>query len=275
MITINILLENYAINKKFETKPGLSIMIKHNENNILLDVGPDDKFIKNAITQDIDLKNINCLFLSHNHNDHTGGVNEFLKINDTADIYIMDNIHNKYYVKLLFFNIFIGTKLDYKYKTKIKQIENDLELPGKIHFLKNTVAKYIKPTFNKSLYKKYNGKIVNDDFTHEGILVLEDNNELVIFNSCSHNGILNIIETVKEKLPNKRIRSYVGGLHLHNPKTNENEKNDYLDYLIKELREMEIKLYIGHCTGKHSLHYLKKYLGDTINEINTGMEYNV
>ena len=166
-------------------------------------------------------------------------------------------------------------KLDKKYYSRITQIDNDLILDNGIYFLKNTVSKYKKPTFNKNLYKYNSNKMINDTFEHEGILVLEENNELLIFNSCSHNGILNSIETVKSKIPNKKIKGYFGGLHLFDPPTKINESNDYLDYLIDELKNMNITVYTGHCTGKYSLNYLKKGLGELIQEINTGMAINL
>ncbi|MCL2832474.1 MAG: hypothetical protein FWD78_04830 [Treponema sp.] len=117
--------------------------------------------------------------------------------------------------------------------------------------------------------------MVNDNFDHEGILVLVDNNELLIFNSCSHNGILNIIETVTQKFPGKKIRGYIGGLHLGNAGVKFQESNEYLDSLIEKLKETQIKIYTGHCTGRPVLNYLKEKLGDKIYEINTGMELEI
>jgi len=103
MVNINVLLENYSVNGLYKSKHGLSILIDYNGLNILLDVGPDNKFIENANRSNIDLKKIKYLFLSHNHSDHVGGINEFIKINNTAKIYLMDKITSKYYIKLFFF----------------------------------------------------------------------------------------------------------------------------------------------------------------------------
>jgi 7,8-dihydropterin-6-yl-methyl-4-(beta-D-ribofuranosyl)aminobenzene 5'-phosphate synthase len=275
MVKINILLENYSIDTQCKASHGLSILIEYDGEYILLDVGPDGNFLQNANKKNIDLTKVKYLFLSHNHSDHVGGINKFIEINNTAQIYLMDNIENKYYIKLLFFKIPIGLKLDKKYRSRITQIENDLIIDKKIFFLKNTVAEYRKPTFNNKLYKKENNRIVNDTFDHEGILVLENNNELLIFNPCSHNGILNVIETVKTKLPNKKIRCYIGGLHLFNPATKINDSDEYLDYLITGLKETDIVVYTGHCTVKYALNYMKEKLGEKIKEINTGMELTV
>jgi len=275
MTKINVLLENNSVNHQYKSKHGLSVLINYNGDTILLDVGPDKKFAENAAKMNIDLAKVKYLFLSHNHNDHTGGINEFIKINKTAAIYLMDNINSKYYVRNRFFNIPLGLKLAGANYSRVTQVKEDLIIDGGIQFLKNAVSDYVKPTFNKVLYKRDEKKLVNDTFDHEGILVLEDNNELLIFNSCSHNGILNVIETVRSKIPDKKIRAYVGGLHLCNPDTEQHEDDERLDYLIKELRERNVIVYTGHCTGKYALDYMKKKSGKMIQEINTGMELNI
>jgi 7,8-dihydropterin-6-yl-methyl-4-(beta-D-ribofuranosyl)aminobenzene 5'-phosphate synthase len=268
MIKIKVLLENNSIDKRFKSSHGLSVFIEYNDKNILLDVGPDNNYFKNAIVGNIDLSKINHLFLSYNHIDHTGGINQFFTINQTSDIYIMDNIHNKYFINVLFFKYPINTKLKKKYFSRIIQLKDDLVIDNNICFLKNVSQKFQKPTFNKELFMKCNGNIINDTFDHEGILVLEDHNELLVFNSCSHNGILNTLETVKKKIPTKKIRCYLGGLHLFNPPTKVNESKEYLDYLVKWLKDADITIYTGHCTGKYSLQYLKENLGNKIKEIN-------
>lgn len=275
MINIKILLENFSVNDRYKSRHGLSILIEFQGKNILLDVGPDNKFMENAHTMGIDLTKADLLFLSHNHNDHTHGLNKFNEINKNALIYLMDDIDNKYYAKKYLLLFPIGLKLKKKYRSRITQVSDDLNINDQIFFIKNKVTENRKPTYNKALFKKENGKIVNDTFDHEGILVLEDNNELLIFNSCSHNGILNIVETVKRKFPGKAIRCYIGGLHLCNPGTKDHEDFEYLNFLIEKLNILKIDIYTGHCTGKFVLNYLKEKLGGKIHEINTGMELSI
>ena len=275
MIKIRVLLENNSINNQYKSKHGLSLLLYFNNEKILLDTGPDKNFLKNAHLLGIDLANSKFLFLSHNHMDHTGGINHFLKINKTASVYLMDDINNKYYVKRHNLFIPLSLRLKRKYKSRIIQVKDDFNINNQIYFLKNSIEDNKKPAFNSKLYKKENGKIIPDTFDHEGILVLEDNNELAVFNSCSHNGILNIIETVKQKIPNKKIRSYTGGLHLCNPGTKQHEGTEYLDYLLEKIKELDINIFTGHCTGRIALDYLKEKSGGTIREINTGMELEV
>jgi len=272
MIKVTVLLENNSISKKYKPKHGLSLLIEYNNFDLMLDAGPDNTIIENAKRNNIDLTKINHLFLSHNHIDHTGGLNAYIKINKNGNIYLMDKISNKYYIKFLFFYIPVGLRLKNINKFYFYSERESININDKVFFIKNNCNKYKKPLSNKNLYKKEGKKLVNDNFEHEGILVLEENNELVIFNSCSHNGVLNIIETVRRKLPGKKIKSFIGGMHLYDPLTKKYESNEYLDYLADGLKNMNITVYTGHCTGKYALDYLKNILGEKIREINAGME---
>jgi 7,8-dihydropterin-6-yl-methyl-4-(beta-D-ribofuranosyl)aminobenzene 5'-phosphate synthase len=55
-----------------------------------------------------------------------------------------------------------------------------------------------------------------DDFSHEQSLVLETDMGLIIFNSCSHGGAVNIINEIKSTFPGKHIYGLIGGFHLFN-----------------------------------------------------------
>jgi len=270
-----VLLENNSSDAALKSKHGLSLLITYRGKNILLDVGPDGKFIENSEKMNIDLKDVDLLFLSHSHNDHTGGLNKFFKVNNKALVYLMDKISSRYYIKLWSFYLSIGLKIRKKYNSKITQLSGDLVIDGSIYFLKNSISTYQKPNSNKNLFKRDSSGIVPDTFDHEGILVIEDKGELIVLNSCSHNGILNIIETVETKIPNKKIRAYVGGLHLSNPGTQQHESDEYLDMLIKQITQKGIAVYTGHCTGRYAIEYLKKGLNGQLTEINTGMKLKI
>ena len=61
-------------------------------------------------------------------------------------------------------------------------------------------------------------EFVQDDFVHEHSLVLEGEDGLVVFNSCSHGGIVNIVQGVQEAL-NRQVTTVVGGLHMFSTST--------------------------------------------------------
>jgi 7,8-dihydropterin-6-yl-methyl-4-(beta-D-ribofuranosyl)aminobenzene 5'-phosphate synthase len=276
MVKIKVLLENTKSNNKLKEKHGLSLFIEYGNQSLLLDVGPDSKFLFNAKVLNVDVASIETLLLSHNHIDHTGGLDSFCKENSLANIYLFGDKNGKYYTKVAkFFNYPIGLKCSDKSKKRIVSLDEDFQINSTANFIKNRVNNYPKPSLNKSLYRQINGIREHDTFLHEGILVIEDNNELILFNSCSHNGVINSIETVLEVFPEKRIRAYVGGFHLCNPMSNRNEKDTSLNEFAEYFVNKDIQLYTGHCTGKYPFNYLQKTLGHKIHQIHTGMELEI
>jgi 7,8-dihydropterin-6-yl-methyl-4-(beta-D-ribofuranosyl)aminobenzene 5'-phosphate synthase len=276
MITIKILLENTSIGSSFKHRHGLSVYIENGIQEILLDVGPDNKFIKNAALLDVDISKIDNLVLSHAHVDHTGGLDAFCALNKQAKVFLFDNTNNKYYTKV--FGIFyypVGLKCSTLTKERIHTIDEKLQIDEKTFFVRNTVTDYPAPSLNKELYIQTNKNKIPDTFKHEGILVIENNNELVVFNSCSHSGVINSIETVKRLFPQRKIGSYVGGFHFCNPINKQHESNENLQIFVDYFKKKDIQLYTGHCTGDYAFEFIQERLGNSIHKISTGMVLNV
>ncbi len=83
-----------------------------------------------------------------------------------------------------------------------------------------------------------------DNFCHEQSLVLDTDSGLVIFNSCSHGGVVNIINEVKAAFPEQKITALIGGFsHLQasgsgNPGARKiNKRNRNSVYLHRTLLE--------------------------------------
>ncbi len=276
MIKIKILLENSTCKKELKNKHGLSIFIEAGGKKLLMDTGPDGTFLKNAYKMNVDISAIDYLFFSHSHFDHTGGFNSFIKVNDNAPAYLLDETDSKYYSKLLkFFKIPIGLRNSKEADMRITTVDKIINIDNNIVFSEIPITDYLMPSLNNQLFKKVNGKLIQDDFKHEGVLIIKDENELVIFNGCSHKGLINTIETAKHIFPGLKIRSYVGGLHLFNPLSGKNEKCSNLNILIDYVKKSGTVLYTGHCTGDFSFNFLNQKLDGQLKKISTGMELNV
>lgn len=77
---LKVLLDNNTyIDEYYLAEPAVSYYIEDEENKILFDTGYSDIFIKNAKKMNINLENLNKLVISHGHNDHTGGLEHFIK----------------------------------------------------------------------------------------------------------------------------------------------------------------------------------------------------
>ena len=156
--------------------------------------------------------------------------------------------------------------------------KNPIQISKHCWFIPCTVDFYGKPAKNSSLLKKVGKVYSNDNFKHEGILLYEDNGEIIIFNSCSHNGVINSIESARAFFPNKKIRSYVGGFHFPYPSIDKILPEDLrnLDELVDYAKlQKDITFFTGHCTGNGAFDYLRRALGERVQAIQTGKELEV
>lgn len=286
MLNISILLENDSCKSTIKKAHGLSIYIQAHSTNILLDTGPNNFFHKNSLKMNIDLQKIDYCVLSHSHDDHCGGINRFSLVNKFAPIIMIDNKDTK------FFNTtkkdkheYIGTKFKNRTKKRLIKIEDTYQITKDIYFTPNKVNYFGTPAKNQTLLMR-NKNLTYDSFFHEGILIILDEEELVIFNSCSHTGVINSIETARKILPQYKIRSYVGGFHFPYKTQDEfypedfrnlDELSDYVQATKKAtaFSKEGLKLYTGHCTGLAAYDYLKRTLNENITLIHGGESINV
>jgi 7,8-dihydropterin-6-yl-methyl-4-(beta-D-ribofuranosyl)aminobenzene 5'-phosphate synthase len=276
MIGIKVLLENTRVSRGYSARHGLSIAIGDGIDGLLLDVGPDRSFLLNARKMKVDLDRVGTVILSHSHYDHTGGLDALCAINERARIFLFDGVDGEYFAKLIGgLKVPVGLKCSPASKERIQRASGNLRIDERAWFIENSVHAYKKPSFNGSLYKKAGRALVPDDFSHEGILVVEDGGELVLFNSCSHNGVRNSIESAKKAFGGKRIRSYVGGFHFCDPMSRRHEDHRSLDELADYVQKEDIHLYTGHCTGEYCYRYMKERLGSLIDVIRTGSALSV
>lgn len=115
--------------------------------------------------------------------------------------------------------------------------------------------------------------LVPDDFAHEQSFVIETDEGLVIFNSCSHGGVANIVSEVRRTFPNRQIIAYIGGFHLKAPGVDAlNCTEQEVEELGRALHDLGIQqIYTGHCTGKTGYEVLKRVMGDVLQPLYPGL----
>ena len=83
-----VLSDNRSKDSSLITEHGLSIFLQTERHKILLDTGASDVFIRNAELLDIDLCDVDYVFISHGHSDHAGGLQYFLEHNRQAQVIV-------------------------------------------------------------------------------------------------------------------------------------------------------------------------------------------
>ena len=248
---------------------GLAAYIEYRSHKILLDTGSSGRFLDNAAAMGIDLGQVEFGVLSHAHYDHADGMKSFFQHNASAPFYLRRGARENCYKKDGLFPKYIGIHRGYlaQFRDRIRFVDGDCEIVPGVWLIPHKTPGLDKIGKKAHMYVKKNWRLRPDSFDHEQSLVLDTQQGLVIFNSCSHGGADNIIREVADTFPGKHIYALIGGLHLF-----ASPDGDILA-LARRVKETSIdKVYTGHCTGQHAMDLLRQELGERVEQIYTGMD---
>ena len=113
-MNVTVLSENTKPKKSnLKTEHGLSLLIEKDNYKVLFDTGgPIGTAIQNAKLLNLELSQVDAVVISHGHNDHTGGLLDFFKLNENAPVYLKKEALNPHYTGNGSYKKFIG--IDYK-----------------------------------------------------------------------------------------------------------------------------------------------------------------
>ncbi|MCC5433761.1 MBL fold metallo-hydrolase [Clostridium perfringens] len=273
-LRITTLVENTKISDEYENKHGLSFHIETEKHNILFDLGPKNTFLTNAKKLNINLEEVDIVVISHGHNDHGGGLEEFLKINNKAKVYIHKDAFNEYYSMAGIFKKYIGLDKELKKNPRIILTEGDMKIDDELYLFSVVENRHKVSKFNKVLYKRVDGMYLEDDFVHEQSLIITEDNKNVLMGGCAHNDIRNIIDKA-EVIIGKDLDYVISGFHIFNPSTGISESDLFINTLGDNLNKRNTKFYTCHCTGMRAFKILEEKLQDKIEYISTGQVLNI
>jgi len=250
-LKITCLSEESAPRLPFWGAHGLSFLIEADGKKILFDTGSySDVLSHNSQSLNFDLSTIDAFFLSHTHDDHSGGL--FGISNDIKD-------KPMYCTSDAFSDRMPESEELKKIMTNVNIISHDKEIfPGVI---------VIKE--EKSINPKYP---VNESF----IVADLEGKGLILILGCSHPGIEHIIDRVKLIFEGIPIHAIVGGLHL------KDSSDEEIARLVSLIKKEKIQIVLAnHCTGFKALKELStelpeatKFITDTVTgSFHTGKEY--
>lgn len=269
-----VLVENTREQKAVKAAHGLALLIELEDQKILFDTGPSDVIMKNAKSLGIDLSSVDSVILSHGHSDHAGGIDSLRKVNKSAVIYMHESSRNPFrYVinKLLAMPINNKNISNRKQEIEpVKEIREFTELNARCKIFCNFKRGKSVPASNRGL-EVNNGAWIQDDFDHEIALLIQHNKKNILFTGCSHNGVENIMESVKVQAGIEAFDYVIGGFHLYDPVRKTTDKGSYFKEFCEYMEcEKSTRFYTGHCTGPDALISLKNQFGDRVESLYTG-----
>ena len=239
---------------------GFSAMIEADGQRILFDTGSREKtVIQNAKELKINLDNVDNVFLSHNHKDHTGGLINLKLKHPTS-------FSNAHIGEGIFYSRPNSTGNDHYILNKKNTLE-ELGINFKIHQNPSQVMPGLWTT--GQIPRKYdeknwselgkmvdsNGNTVEDTIPEDQSLFFDTDNGIVLISGCGHAGLINTLDYVKKIIPNRPIYKIIGGFHL----LNLNEKK--LEWTAKKMEEFGVKFFVGaHCTGLNSTYSIRNFM---------------
>ncbi len=262
--------------KDLGAEHGLSLYIEdcHGRDKILLDAGKSELFYENAMKLGVDLSKVKFAVLSHSHYDHSDGFDKFFDVNKRAKLFVRCEAGEIYYSNHDDGLKYIGPKKGMleKYADRIRYVNEEATPVGSWSriLIPHSTEELSAIGKRARLFKKVNGELIPDDFSHEQTLIIYTKKGVVIFNSCSHGGAANIIKEVLEYTGASKIYAYIGGFHLFV------SSDEEIMRFAESLKEAAVERIItGHCTGDHAFDILKRELGDKVEKMHSGMEISI
>ena len=248
MIVLRTLLENnLSRNRALIAEHGLSFMVETKKAKILFDCSAGSAARKNAEKMNVSLTDADYVVLSHSHYDHAGGYPDMVDHGIRAPLITGPQFFEEKYAREGGKYVYLGCGFgeDFLSKNGIERrvcggcetlTEGCLVVGGfrRIYDFEKAPSRFVRQTEDG---------MVMDDFPDEVCLVLESEKGLIMVVGCSHPGILNMIESVRERF-GQPVYAVFGGSHLVEADEARLEKT------MKILQDMGITFAgFNHCTG--------------------------
>lgn len=229
---LRVLFDKNTQDPNFHIGWGISFLI---DSGIIFDTAErGDWLLHNMKMAQIEFNSLKKVIISHDHWDHTGGLEDLLQLVPNLQVYACPGFSDEFKNKVK------------KYKANLIETENVKEI-GKDIFVTGQMT---------TLYK--GNSLV------EQALVIKAEGNLNIITGCAHPGIINIVDYVRSKFEGK-INMVIGGFHLMDKARRE------IEFIVSEFKKREVKkIAAGHCTGYEAMNIFSQVYKDNFIPIQTG-----
>ena len=252
------LIENTCDIPDLDKEHGLSLYIETKHHKILFDTGATGCFADNAKKLGVDLSQVDTLVLSHGHNDHSGGLERFFRINDRAPVYLCPDAGEEHFSAA---GDFIGLTPELLKSDRLRYTVDGQRIGQGLTLHTGNQRVMYTSVDTAGLTVLRNGVRVADDFSHEQYLLIREEDKSVLISGCSHKGILNIAHWFAPDV-------LIGGFHFFR----ELPDSPRVTEAAEKLLTYPTKYYTGHCTGLEQYAVMKKIMADRLQYLSTGTE---
>ena len=252
-VKLTTLIENHASRRDLKAEHGLSFLIEDGNHRILFDAGNSGAVWDNGKKLGILPETITCTVLSHSHYDHAGGVMEGISRGLSCPLVVGDGFfEGKYRIsdQSAYTYTYLGCGFSRgeaeKSFEKIQVCQELLQLSPNCWAAGRFKQRNLWEELSKRFVKQKDGQMIPDSFEDEIclVLMLPDQKSIGVVVGCSHPGIINILETIMERFPERRLAFVAGGIHL------KDRDEEYQRKTLDELYRLGAEnLYINHCSG--------------------------
>ena len=270
-IEITVLVENTVFDMGLRAEHGLSFLVRAGEGRIVFDTGGSSLFAENARELEVDLARIGSLVLSHNHMDHTGGVEHLVGKRPGLRVYGHPGVFRQHFSR----------KNGKTRKIGFPRTIDDLQDAG-CEVVTNEEPREIAPGLWLTGYvpRESDFETVGDrffldealtrpdDIADDQSLVVVGDDALLLVLGCCHSGIVNTVRYVSSLFPGKGLAGIIGGMHLNDAGQSR---------IAKTLSELKTaspdKIVPGHCTGFEAVFALRQAFGSRFVPLSTGQTF--
>ena len=245
---LTVLTENTSQNDALTPEHGVSLYIETARHRILFDMGQSDLFVKHAEILNIPLNGVDIAVLSHGHYDHGGGLDAFLRVNDTAPVYLSRHAFGLHYRGD---GTYIGLDPALRSHPRLVSVGEHLAVDDELELFSHNLTPRPYPTDTAGLCM---ARMAPENFRHEQYLLVHEGERRILISGCSHKGVRNVLAWFRPHV-------LIGGFHLSKLAV-DGEGAEALQQIAKDLAAADTAYYTCHCTGSAQYAFLKQQLGE-------------